>query len=145
MMIILSVRFPLPFQRLDVDVRYFLITESRGIQSYLATAGTMFAGILGVMMTKIKILVILSLMTTIIGKMLLFYAFLKFHHYEPHHYHHNKAHHHVPFVKYTKDKYYIKNTPTEHNHDVIVDHETHHNQSPYRGHTPSGGVSYYKR
>lgn len=124
-------------------MRCFLITESRGIQSYLATAGTLFAGVLGVMMTKIKILVILSLMTTIIGKILLFYAFLHSHHPSSSHYHHHKPHHHVPFVKYTRDKYYIKNTPTEHSHDVIVDHDSHH--TPYHGQRPSGGVSYYKR
>lgn len=116
----------------------FFYAESRGIQSYLATAGTLFAGALGIIMTKIKILVILSVMTTVIGKLLLLYAFLKSEHFHQHS--HHKAHH-VPFVKYTKDKYYIKQTPPEHSHDVIVDSP--HN-SPYQGHSPSG-VSYYKR
>lgn len=113
--------------------------SSRGIQSYLATAGTLFAGVLGIILTKIKILVIVSLMTMVIGKMLLFYAFLK----TDLHHHHSKPHHHVPFVKYTKDKYYIKHTPTEHNHDVFVESESPTIHSPYYGHQ-SGGVSYYR-
>lgn len=116
------------------------IAESRGIQSYLATAGTMFAGVLGIILMKIKILVVLSLITTIIGKMLLFYAFIKA--YDPHSHHHvHKSH--APFVKYTRDKYYIKHAPSEHNHDVIIEPDHHH--TPYRGHQPLGGVSYYKR
>ncbi|KAF0750941.1 Uncharacterized protein FWK35_00036545 [Aphis craccivora] len=127
--------------------------QSRGIQSYLATAGTLLAGVLGVIMTKISLLIALSLLSTVIGKMLLFYALFKT---GPPHPYYKAAHHHAqPFVKYTKDKYYIKNTPSVHNHDVIVDSPPEHS-SPYHAYSPSildssvhdhklKGVSYYKR
>jgi len=127
--------------------------QSRGIQSYLATAGTLLAGVLGVIMTKITVLIALSLLSTVIGKMLLVYAFFKT---DPHHHYPNykSAHHHAqPFVKYTKDKYYIKNTPSVHSHDVVVDSPSEHS-SPYHAYSPSvvdssvhdhklKGVSYY--
>lgn len=119
----------------------------------MATAGTLFAGALGVMMTKITVLIVLSVLSTVIGKMLLLYALFKT---GPHHdhYKYKSAHHHAqPFVKYTKDKYYIKNTPSVHSHDVVVDSPPEH-VSPY--HSPYvlesavhdhklKGVSYYKR
>lgn len=133
-----------------------LISESRNIKSYLATAGTLFAGVLGVMLTKISLLIALSVLSTVIGKMLLLYALFKTG--PPHHDHHNykSAHHHAqPFVKYTKDKYYIKNSPSVHSHDVVVDSPPEH-ESPYHAHSPYvlessvhdhklKGVSYYKR
>ncbi|XP_022171087.1 uncharacterized protein LOC111034265 [Myzus persicae] len=125
--------------------------QSRDIKSYLATAGTLFAGALGVMMTKISLLIVLSVLSTVIGKMLLLYALFKT---PPHHNHHSykSAHHHAqPFVKYTKDKYYIKNSPSVHSHDVVVDSPPeHHEHSPYvlesavHDHKLKG-VSYYKR
>ncbi|XP_050521642.1 uncharacterized protein LOC126894567 [Daktulosphaira vitifoliae] len=110
--------------------------QSRGIQSYLATAGTMLAGVMGIILMKMKILVILTLMSTIIGKMLLFYAFLKSDHY---HHHSHKPHHSVPYVKYTKDKYYIKHSPHLSSHDAVVEDIGH---SPYSS-PQSSGVSYY--
>jgi len=130
-----------------------LISESRDIKSYLATAGTLFAGVLGVMLTKISLLIVLSVLSTVIGKMLLLYALFKT---APHHDHHSykSAHHNAqPFVKYTKDKYYIKHSPTLHSHDVVVDSPS-EQESPY--HSPYSlestvhdhklkGVSYYKR
>lgn len=152
-----------------------MIVDSRGIQSYLATAGTMFAGTLGVMMSKITILIVLSLVSMIVGKMLLFYAFLtsKHHHHHGHHdhvshyghhihphhhgyhhgYHHKHSHghhHHVPYVKYTKDKYYIKHTPSESSHDALVESSqpslSYQSPSlPSTGSLGSSGVSYYKR
>lgn len=129
--------------------------QSRGIQSYLATAGTLLAGVLGVIMTKITVLIALSLFSTGIGKMLLIYALFKSgsHHHHPNY---KSAHHHAqPFVKYTKDKYYIRNTPSVHSHDVIVDSPPGHS-SPYHSYSPPilessvhdhklKGVSYYKR
>lgn len=141
----------------------FWFPEGRGIQSYLATAGTMFAGVLGIILTKIKILVVLSLVSTVVGKLLLLYAYLKsdhHHHHDyhshghhGHHHHHGHGHHHhVPYVKYTRDKYFIKHTPiSHHSHDAaaVVDSPS---PSPYHSHSPSasysspsGGVSYYKR
>ncbi|XP_025205272.1 uncharacterized protein LOC112601729 [Melanaphis sacchari] len=128
--------------------------QSRGIQSYLATAGTLLAGVLGVIMTKISILIALSILSTVIGKMLLVYALFKS---DPHHHlpHYKAAHYNAhPLVKYTKDKYYIKNTPSIHNHDLIVDSPSEYS-SPYV-YSPSvlestvhdqklKGVSYYKR
>ncbi|XP_050442989.1 uncharacterized protein LOC126847052 [Adelges cooleyi] len=111
--------------------------QARGIQSYLATAGTMLAGVLGVILMKIKILIVLTLISTIVGKLLLFYAFLKSDHF--HHYSHKP--HHVPFVKYTKDKYFIKHSPHVHSQDVVVDD---HGHSPYSNPHLSG-ISYYKR
>jgi len=127
--------------------------ESRGIQSYLATAGTLLAGVLGVIMTKITVLIALSLLSTVIGKLLLVYALFKSgsHHHYPSY---KSAHHNAePFVKYTKDKYYIKNTPSIHNHDVVVDSPSEYS-SPYHAYSPSildssvhshklKGVSYY--
>jgi hypothetical protein len=129
--------------------------QSRDIKSYLATAGTMFAGVLGVMISKISLLIVLSVMSTVIGKLLLLYALFKS---SPHHdhYKYKSAYHHAqPFVKYTKDKYYIKHTPSIHSHDVVVDSPTEHS-SPYYEHSPYvlessvhdhklKGVSYYKR
>lgn len=136
----------------------FSITESRDMKSYLATAGTMFAGVLGVMISKISLLIVLSVMSTVIGKLLLLYALFKTspHHDHHDHYKYKSAYHHAqPFVKYTKDKYYIKNTPSIHSHDVVVDSPTEHS-SPYYEHSPYvlessihdhklKGVSYYKR
>jgi len=135
----------------------FLISESRDIKSYLATAGTLFAGVLGVMLTKITVLIVLSVLSTVIGKMLLLYALFKTGH--PHHDHHSykSAHHNAqPFVKYTKDKYYIKHSPTVHSHDTVADSPPEYEASPYHAHLPYAlestvhdhklkGVSYYKR
>lgn len=118
----------------------FSITESRGIQSYLATAGTMFAGILGIILTKIKILVVLSVLTTIFVKMLLLAFFIKPEYYDnSNFYHHYKDNYHAPSIKYTKAKY--KNNPSDYSYDVIEDLE----HSPYHSHKPLGGVTYYKR
>lgn len=130
--------------------------ESRDMKSYLATAGTLFAGVLGVILTKITVLIVLSVLSTVIGKMLLLYALFKT---GPHHDHpsYKSAHYNAhPLVKYTKDKYYIKNSPSVHSHDVLVDSPPEHDASPYIAHSPYilesavhdhklKGVSYYKR
>lgn len=129
----------------------FVIAESRGIQSYLATAGTLFAGVLGIMLSKITLLIVLGVMSTVIGKLLLLYALSKA--ASPHHHHpdyKSTFYHPQPYVKYTKDKYFIKNTPSVHSHDVIVDSSP-EPYSPYHAHSPpyldhkQKGVSYYKR